>query len=226
MSELRAAFGFASIRLCNDFEATAWALPHLTPEDLYPLGNGRPVRGAPVAVLGPGTGLGVACFIPGSQGSLVITSEGGHATMSPVSRREDAIIDCLRRRFGHVSAERVSSGAGLENLYRAVIELDRVEAPERDAAGITRAALEGRCPTATAAVELFCAMLGTIAGNAALMFGARGGVYIAGGIPPRITDFMARSEFRDDSRQKGGSQRTSRPFHRASSCTPPPPSSG
>ncbi len=114
-SELRAAFGFASIRLCNDFEATAWALPHLTTEDLYPLGNGRPVPGAPVAVLGPGTGLGVACFIPRSQDSVVITSEGGHATMSPVSRREDAIIDCLRRRFGHVSAERVCSGAGLEN---------------------------------------------------------------------------------------------------------------
>jgi glucokinase len=203
VSELRAAFGFARIRLCNDFEATAWSLPHLKPEDLYPLGNGRPVRGAPAAVLGPGTGLGVACFIPGSQGSLVITSEGGHATMSPVSLREDAIIDWLRRRFGHVSAERVSSGAGLENLYRAVIEIDRVEAPERDAAGITRAALEGSCPTAKAALELFCAMLGTIAGNAALMFGARGGVYIAGGIVPRITDFMARSEFRARFEAKG-----------------------
>ena len=202
-SELRAAFGFAKIRLCNDFEATAWALPHLTSADLFPLGNGKPVRGAPAAVLGPGTGLGVACFIPRSQDSVVITSEGGHATMSPVSSREDAIIDWLRRRFGHVSAERVSSGAGLENLYHAVIEIDRVEAPERDAAGITRAALEGECAAATAALELFCAMLGTIAGNAALMFGARGGVYIAGGIAPRITDFMARSEFRSRFEAKG-----------------------
>jgi glucokinase len=123
--------------------------------------------------------------------------------MAATSRREDAIIDYLRREFGHVSAERVVSGSGLENLYRAVVLVDGVDAPQRDAAAITTAALNGVCPTAREALELFCAMLGTIAGNVALTFGARGGVYIAGGIAPRITDFMSRSDFRARFEHKG-----------------------
>jgi glucokinase len=95
------------------------------------------------------------------------------------------------------------SGPGLENLYRAVVALDGADAPPRNAAGITTAALDGTCPIARTALELFCAMLGTIAGNAALMFGARGGVYIAGGIAPRLTGFLARSEFRARFERKG-----------------------
>ena len=201
--ELCAAFGLAKIHICNDFEAAALSLPYLTAADLYRLGDGESVCGAPMAVLGPGTGLGVACLVPGSHGSIVIASEGGHATMAATSHREDAIIDYLRRQFGHVSAERVVSGAGLENLYRAVVAIDGIDAPTRDAAEITTAALAGDCPIATMALELFCAMLGTIAGNVALMFGARGGVFIAGGIAPRITDFMARSEFRARFEHKG-----------------------
>jgi glucokinase len=202
-SELRAAFSFARVRVCNDFEATALSLPHLTAADLYPLGGGKAVSGAPMAVLGPGTGLGVACFVPGAQESMVIASEGGHATMAATSQREDAILDHLRREFGHVSAERVISGSGLENLYRAVIAVDGIEAPKRNAIDITKAALEGSCPVARATLDVFCAMLGTIAGNVALTYGARGGVFIAGGIAPRLTEFMARSEFRARFEQKG-----------------------
>jgi len=201
--ELCAAFGFAKVHLFNDFEATALSLPHLTAADLYPLGGGEAISGAPMAVLGPGTGLGVACCVPGSQSSIVIASEGGHATMAATSSREDAIIDYLRKQFGHVSAERVISGGGLENLYRAVVALDGIDAPKRNAAEITKAALDGNCPIARTALDLFCTMLGTIAGNVALMFGARGGVFIAGGIAPRITDFMARSEFRARFEHKG-----------------------
>ncbi len=201
--ELRAAFGFAKVHICNDFEATALSLPHLTAVDLYPLGGGEAVSGAPMAVLGPGTGLGVACLVPGAQSSIVIASEGGHATMAATSQREDAIIDYLRRQFGHVSAERVISGSGLENLYRAVVALDGIDAPKRNAAEITKTALDGSCPIARTALDLFCAMLGTIAGNVALMFGARGGVYIAGGIAPRLTEFMARSQFRARFEHKG-----------------------
>jgi glucokinase len=201
--ELCTEFGLSEVHLCNDFEATALCLPYLTAADLYRLGGGEAVGGAPMAVLGPGTGLGVACLVPSSRGSTAIATEGGHATMAATSRREDAIIDYLRRQFGHVSAERVVSGSGLENLYRAVVALDGVEAPQRDAAEITTAALNGECPIARAALELFCAMLGTIAGNVALTFGARGGVYIAGGIAPRITDFMARSDFRARFEHKG-----------------------
>ncbi len=201
--ELRATFSFAKVQVCNDFEATALSLPHLRAADLYPLGGGKVVSGAPMAVLGPGTGLGVACFVPGARDPIVIASEGGHATMAATSQREDAILDYLRRQFGHVSAERVISGSGLENLYRAVIAVDGIEAPKRNAIEITKEALEGSCPAARATLDLFCAMLGTIAGNVALTYGARGGVFIAGGIAPRLTDFMARSEFRARFEQKG-----------------------
>ena len=201
--ELSTEFGLSEVHLCNDFEATASSLPYLAAADLYRLGGGEAVRGAPMAVLGPGTGLGVACLVPGSQGSIAIATEGGHATMAAASRREDAIIDYLRGQFGHVSAERVVSGSGLENLYRAVVAIDGVDSPQRDAAAITTAALGGECPIARAALELFCAMLGTIAGNVALTFGARGGIYIAGGIAPRITDFMTRSDFRARFENKG-----------------------
>lgn len=201
--ELRAAFGFAKVHIINDFQATAMSLPHLASADLYPLGGGEAVPGEPMAVLGPGTGLGIACFVPGDQNSIVLASEGGHATMAAGSNREDAIVDYLRGQFGHVSAERVISGSGLENLYDAVVALDRISAPKRNAAEITKAALDGTCPVARTALDLFCAMLGTVAGNVALMFGARGGVYIAGGIAPRITEFMARSEFRARFEQKG-----------------------
>jgi len=201
--ELCAAFSFAKVHILNDFEATALSLPLLTGADLYPVGGGEAALGAPMAVLGPGTGLGVACFVPGSQSSIVIASEGGHATMAAASDREDAILAYLRREFSHVSAERVVSGSGLENLYRAVIAIDGIEAPKRNAAEITNAALDGTCPTARAALDLFCAMLGTFAGNVALMFGARGGMFIAGGIAPRLTEYIARSEFRARFEHKG-----------------------
>ena len=202
-SELCAAFSFAKVHILNDFEATALSLPLLTAADLYPVGGGKAVLGTPMAVLGPGTGLGIACFVPGSQSSIVIASEGGHTTMAAISDREDAIIDHLRRQFSHVSAERVVSGSGLENLYSAVIAIDGIEAPKRNAAEITNAALDGTCSVARVALDLFCAMLGTIAGNVALMFGARGGVFIAGGIAPRLTEYIARSKFRVRFEHKG-----------------------
>src|SRR6201993_3918820 len=99
--ELCAAFSFAKVHILNDFEATALSLPLLTAADLYPVGGGEAASGAPMAVLGPGTGLGVACFVPGSH--IVVASEGGHVTMAATSDREDAIIEYLRRQFSHVS---------------------------------------------------------------------------------------------------------------------------
>jgi glucokinase len=201
--ELCREFGFARINLCNDFEAVALSLPHLTATDLSRVGEGEPLCGAPMAVLGPGTGLGVACLVPGGDAPVVIPSEGGHATMSGTNPREDAIIDYLRGQFGHVSAERMVSGLGLENLYRAVVDLDGLDAPRRTAPEITEAGLDGGCPISRMVLGLFCGMLGTIAGNVALMFGARGGVFIAGGIAPRMTDFLARSEFRSRFESKG-----------------------
>jgi glucokinase len=201
--ELRATFHLARVRVINDFAATAHSLPSLTAGDLYAIGGGWAVAGAPMAVLGPGTGLGVACHVPGSKEPAVIAGEGGHATFPAASAREDAVIDYLRRQFGHVSAERVVSGAGLENLYRAIAALDQTEAPHRDAAEITRSALDGSCRTAVAALDMFCAFLGSFSGNVALTFGARGGVFVAGGIAPRIVAFLGRSQFRQRFEDKG-----------------------
>jgi len=200
---LRTTFHLERVRIVNDFAATAYSLPHLTAADVHAIGGGRAEPGAPMAVLGPGTGLGVACLAPSASVPVVIAGEGGHATIAAASDREDAVIDQLRRRFGHVSAERAVSGAGLENLYQAIAALDQSEAPARDAAEISKAALDGSCRTAAAARDMFCALLGSVAGNVALMFGARGGVYIAGGMAPRIAAFMARSQFRRRFEDKG-----------------------
>ena len=198
--ELRSTFNFARLRILNDFEATAFALPHLTTADLHPLGGGKAIPGAPMAVLGPGTGLGVACLVPPDT---VIPTEGGHVTLPATSAREEAIIDHLRQEFGHVSAERAISGMGLENLCRAIAAIDRLDVRECNAADITKNALDGTCPASRAALDMFCAMLGTVAGNIALTLGAQGGVYIAGGIAPRIVSHLAKSEFRARFEAKG-----------------------
>jgi glucokinase len=202
-SQMKEQFEFQSVRLINDFEATALSLPFLTEQDVCSLGSGRAVHGAPMVVLGPGSGLGVAGLVGDGSRRIVVVSEGGHATLSAASQREDSVLDCLRQRFGHVSGERALSGPGLENLYQAIAVLDGIAAPSRTAAGITDAALRGTCPTSRAALDMFCAMLGGFAGNVALTYGARGGVYIAGGIAPRILDYLAASEFRRRFEQKG-----------------------
>jgi glucokinase len=204
-AELRAHFGFTDVHLINDFEAIAWSLPHLTRDDIGKIGGREPTAEAPMVVLGPGTGLGVATYVP--KGALVLHSEGGHVTMPSGSLREDSIIENLRQRFGHVSAERVLSGHGLENLYGAIASIDALTVPERSAAEITRAALDGSCTTSRAALDVFCAMLGDVAGNFALSFGAEGGVFIAGGIASHIHDYLPRSQFRARFDAKGRMRR-------------------
>ncbi len=123
--------------------------------------------------------------------------------MAGGSLREDAVIAHLRQRFGHVSSERLLSGAGLENLHDTLAYLEGVTAPERHAAEITRAAIEGSCPTSRAAAEMFCAMLGSVAGNFALAVGARGGVFIGGGILRHMPGYLAASQFRTRFEAKG-----------------------
>ena len=184
--------------------------PVLSPDKLLQIGGRQPVAGAPLAALGPGTGLGMAVSIPHATGHLVLSSEGGHSTMAGSSLREDAVIAHLRQRFGHVSAERVLSGHGLENLHEALAALDDVMLPRRRAAEITRAGIEGTCPTSRAAVDMFCAMLGTVAGNLALTLGARGGIFIAGGILRHMPEYLASSQFRARFEEKGRFQQISR----------------
>jgi glucokinase len=175
----------------------------LTANDLRLIGGDKPNAAAPMVVLGPGTGLGVAAYIHNERGDFVLRSEGGHATLPSTSLREDAIIAKLRDQFGHVSAERVLSGPGLENLYRVIALLDSKTVAQCTAAQITEAALANRCTTSRTALDLFCGLLGGVAGNLALSFGAQGGVYIAGGIAPQLQDYLPQSEFRSRFEAKG-----------------------
>ena len=202
-SELCCRFGFSDVHIVNDFEAVAWSLPRFIPGDLRMIGGGESKANAPMVVLGPGTGFGVAAYIHREQGDLVSRSEGGHATLPSGSSREDAIIAKLRERFGHVSVERALSGAGLENLYHAVASLEVQSVPERTAAEIAQEAAAGRCAISQAALDTFCGLLGAVAGNLALSFGAQGGVYVAGGIAPHLRDYLPGSQFRSRFEAKG-----------------------
>ncbi len=200
---LRATFKFKDVILVNDFAAVARAVPHLSKTHTVVIGGRRAAPEAPVAVLGPGTGLGVAGLVPGPAGPQVLVTEGGHVTMAPSDARESAILEHLRGRFGHVSVERVLSGDGLVNLYQAIAALDDRPVEALDPAQITERAVAGSCRICGAALATFCAMLGTVAGNLALTLGARGGVYLAGGMVPRFVPYLAASAFRDRFENKG-----------------------
>jgi len=139
----------------------------------------------------------------GLRNGTVVVTEAGHATLPATSDREAEVIAELRRRFGHVYIERVLSGSGLENLYQALAAFEGATAPARDAAAITEAAFDGSSPLCRATVDTFCAFLGGVAGNLALTFLARGGVFIAGGIVPRFADRLAETQFRTQFESKG-----------------------
>lgn len=175
---LAAAAGVAHAVVVNDFGAIASAVSNLPPESLAACGGGARVAGMPVAVLGPGTGLGVAIAAPASDGWIAISGEGGHVDLAPVDDEELEIWQRLRRAHGRLSVESVLSGPGLERLYAALAG-SSLGAPEIDAA-----AWRGE-PAAVRAHALFTRWLGRVAGNVALIAGARGGVYLAGGILPR-----------------------------------------
>ena len=194
--ELSGRFGLRAVKIVNDFEAIAWSLPQLTHENLRAIGGREAKVAAPMLAVGPGTGFGVAAYVPREQGGFVLRTEAGHSTMPSGSVREDAIIEMLRQRFGHVSVERVLSGHGLENLYSAIASLDSLNVPERSAAEITQAGLAEHCAASRAAIDTFCAMLGEVAGNLALGIGAQGGVFVAGGIAAHLRDYLPRSQFR------------------------------
>ena len=203
---LQAALGAERLLVLNDFAAVAGALPRLAPHDLRRVGGGAALAGAPMVVLGPGSGLGVAGLLRGEGAGArdrMIAGEGGHATLAAGNPREAAVIEHLRAGFGHASAERALSGPGLVNLYRAVCTLDGRAAERLAPADVTARALAGSDAACVEALDLFCALLGSVAGNLALTFGARGGVYIAGGIVPRLGSAFDASPFRVRFEAKG-----------------------
>lgn len=204
ISELQRELGLSRFVVVNDFTALALALPGLAPSQLRQVGGAVAVQGAPMALIGPGTGLGVSGLLPTHGGAwLPLAGEGGHVTLCGATPREDAVIAELRRRFGHASAERAVSGQGLENLYAALQALDGLPSAALSAADISQRALAGTDLQAAEALAVFCALLGSVAGNLALTLGAFGGVYIGGGIVPRLGNYFDQSEFRARFEAKG-----------------------
>jgi len=199
---IEAGLGMSRVRLVNDFAAIAWSLPRLGGDDLLQVGPGEPIAGAHCTVVGPGTGLGVAHLVTFDGRPSVIATEGGHATMAPADAYESAVLDHIRARFGHVSGERVLAGEGLVNLHQAVTSLAG-GTPHANSAGQVTAHAQSGCADCGKAVELFLSLLGNFAGSLALILDARGGVFIAGGIVPRIADQLAASPFRARFEAKG-----------------------
>ncbi len=186
----------------NDFTAVALAVPLLGDADRVAVGGGAADPACPVAVLGPGTGLGVSALVPTGAGWHPIATEGGHVTMAAADDREAQVLGWLRTRQDHVSAERVLSGPGLVNLHTALRALSGLPPEAVTPSELTRRAAGGD-RLAGEVLDMFFAMLGTVAGNLALTLGARGGVVIAGGIIPQVLPAFLASGFRRRFEDKG-----------------------
>ena len=196
ISQLRAERSLDTLLVVNDFAALAMSLPYLSPSQRTRIGGGLELPGRPIGLIGPGTGLGVSGVIPAGADWIALAGEGGHVSFAPANRDEYAILDMLWNEYGHVSAERLLSGKGLELIHRAL------SGKQCGAAAITQAALEGGAD-ARRTVDCFCAILGSVAGNVALTLGATGGMYIGGGIVPRFGALLAQSAFRARFEDKG-----------------------
>lgn len=204
--------GISDTRFINDFDAVCHSLSLLRPEDRVELQAGEPRRGRPRAVIGAGTGLGQGFVTGGEEEYRVHPSEGGHADFAPRDDFECELLEFLSDRYGRVSYERVLSGDGLVDLYRFLIASDRGEerrgtreAMEEDdpAAVISRRALEGTDPACQRALEVFVRVYGAQAGNLALTVQALGGVFVAGGIAPKILERLQQGDFLEAFRDKG-----------------------
>lgn len=204
ISGFQKALGLERCLVINDFTALALSLPALKPADLRAVGGGTAVAGATIALLGPGTGLGVSGLIPDAAGRYgALSGEGGHATLAANDEQQAAIIGVLRKQFQHVSAERVLSGAGLVNLYRAICTLEGLAARDLQPSDVTDAAIARSDAQCVQAVQHFTQFLGSVAGNLALTLGSLGGLYIGGGVVPRLGDAFDAALFRQSFEDKG-----------------------
>ena len=201
--ELLAQFEFEAVQLINDFAAQALACPVLSGENLRPLGpalRGNP--DCPMVVLGAGTGFGVAGLARSERGDMAVPTEGGHAAFAPSDDVEVEVWSELRARHGRVSIERILSGRGLFELYGVLARMRQVEPVLTDEKSVYEAASKGD-DLAGETLDRFCGILGSVAGDLALSFGARGGVFISGGIAPRMADRLASGAFRARFEDKG-----------------------
>jgi glucokinase len=202
-AELKQKFRFDRFVVINDFEALAASVPTLSGAQLASLRAGTADPSSISLVIGPGTGLGVGAYVPaGKSAWAVVSGEGGHIGFAPNTEQEIRLWQRMRQKYGRVSAERVLNGAGLVNVYRFMADEAGQQVGEVDAPEISHRAL-GNEKVAVNAVLMFFDMLGSVAGDLALAFGSRGGVYIGGGITPKLLDFARRSNFIDRFLDKG-----------------------
>lgn len=204
---LRSRLDLDHLLIVNDFGALAAGVPHLQSHDLRWIGGG-PARDhyvpkAMIGVLGPGTGLGVGGVFPVERHWIALTGEGGHVSLPAGTEREGRVREIMRRRFGHASAERALSGRGLVNLYEILAEIDGATAKPYGPADVTEMALSGGDAHCREALDMFADMLGTEAGDLALTLGAKGGIYIGGGIVPRLGKEFPAQRFRRRFEEKG-----------------------
>lgn len=198
-----AHLGNVPIDIINDFAAVGFAVADLKSTDWHQLGGGHGVPNDPMVVLGPGTGLGVCSLVPVNRGYTVVPGEGGHVDFAPIGAQEIAVHNILQTRFGRVSAERLLSGVGILNIYQCLAQLAGKRPLHTKPEHIHDAALVGIETLAVKSLEMFCRILGSFAGNLALTLGAKGGIYFAGGIAPKLLPFLESSDFRSRFDAKG-----------------------
>jgi glucokinase len=205
IEQMRSQLGLQTLVVVNDFTALAMALPRLTPAHRRQVGGGVPRERSVVGVLGAGTGLGVSGLIPADDGWIALGTEGGHVSFGPRDERELAVWRHAHERYAHVSFERLLSGPGIELIHEALQAklAGASSAPRLNAPEITQRGLAGTDELCVQTLELFCAMLGTAASNLAVTLGALGGIYVGGGIVPRLGSWFDSSPFRKRFEDKG-----------------------
>lgn len=203
VADLKNEFAFTQLEVINDFAAFAYAAPYLDDSKNVPVKAGQADDNANIAVMGPGTGFGAACLVRTSQGSAVLSCEAGHITLAAVTELDRELIKELKKQLNHVSVETVFSGPGIAHLYRAMAAVKGVEAKNLDAAQISELASTGQCEVCEATLNQFCDWIGSVAGDLSLTFGALGGVFIGGGILPRMQQRLLSSRFVERFADKG-----------------------
>jgi glucokinase len=199
----RVELGLETLLIVNDFSALSMSVPGLAPSELVQMGGRAPRAGAAIGVLGAGTGLGVGGLVSSGGRWVVLPSEGGHVAFSPADEREQQILSYLWTKWPHVSAERLISGPGLALIHEALAATRRIPVMPLNPAQVVERGLAGSDPLALESLEVFCGALGTMSANLAVMLCARGGIYIGGGVVPRLGDWFARSPFRARFENKG-----------------------
>lgn len=203
IADLKQQLGLQELHAINDFAAMANAAAVLKDDDLVSLKSGTAVKNSALCIIGPGTGFGAAALIPHRDKWITLPSEGGHAAFAPTTEVERKLLELLGQKYPHVSIETLLCGRGLVDIYCALAQLQDIKPENFSASDITERALSDSNELCVHSVETFCAILGSVAADKALTYGARGGVFIGGGIVPRLLGFIEKTNFTAHFTNKG-----------------------